>query len=161
MLRSVFFCKGSVSIETVMIISATNPFTNRRRVSFLKGNVSKETIMIISATNPFTNRQTVSFFKGNVSMETIMVILAIIPFTNRRRVSFFKGNVSVETVMIISATFPPHRFSFCIAARETMYPAFHSPLFIELLLLRPCRFLRMTFFCRLRTSIQGTRKAFG
>ena len=41
-----------------MIISATNPFVNRRRVSFLKGNVSKETIMVISVTNPFTTTRT-------------------------------------------------------------------------------------------------------
>ena len=121
-------------METIMVILAIIPFTNRRRVSFFKGNVSKETIMVISATNPFANRQMVSFFKGNVSKETIIVILE---------------------------TFPPHHVSLGIAARETIHPAFNPPEFIVFLLLSPCRFLRMTFFCRLRTSIQGTRKAFG
>jgi len=114
----VFFFKENISKETVMVILATNPFANRRRVSFFKGNVSKETIMVISVTNPFTNRQTVSFFKGNVSKENVMVILTTNPFANHQTVSFFKGNVSMENVMIILATFPLHHVNLRTAAKE-------------------------------------------
>ena len=83
-------------------------------VSFFKENVSKETIMVILATNPFSNHQTVSFFKGNVSMENVMIILATFPLHHVNLRTAAKETISQHSALRhLSESSPLHNCPGC------------------------------------------------